>query len=168
MPFKYLGNGLSALRMSLGCHQMRCHLLFKFFPTSEFSSLHIWVCLLLHKLWHTKSIWLSKCFVVVTLVFAKYLSGFIYWKAKQMFIGLEPTFCWQKQTHFFVIHYRYTCTANLDQSVSLLFIHFLQFLKATSAFSFRYMGMKFARTRKIVKPVSAKLGFPNTCLIYIA
>ena len=53
-----------------------------------------------------------------------------------MFIGLEPTFYRLKQTLFLVILYRYVCTANLDLSVSLLFIRSLQFLKVTFAFSF--------------------------------
>ena len=45
-----------------------------------------------------------------------------------MFIGLEPTFCRQKQPLFLVILYGYVCAANLDLSVALLFIRPLQFL----------------------------------------
>ena len=51
-----------------------------------------------------------------------------------MFIGLEPSFCGRKQTLFLVILYRYL---NLDLSVSLLFIRYLQFLQVTFAFNFR-------------------------------
>ena len=89
-------------------------------------------------------------------------------KSKTDVHGAEAHILLTKVDSFLVILYRYICTANLDLCVLLLFIRSLQFLKATIAFSFRYMGMKFARTGEIVIPVSAKFGYPNPLLIFIA
>jgi len=71
----------------------------------------------------------------VRLVFAMHLSGVMYARAKQMFIGMAPMYVLSAQSDSvscpFHILYLYVC-AYLGLSSSLPFFRSLQFLKATS------------------------------------